>query len=48
LKRFNEEMLRVEELIGLTASRALISRVSGCFLWKDLYALPDINLIKVK
>lgn len=45
---FNKEMLKIEELIELVASYALISGVRECSLWKDFYALPDKSLLKVK
>jgi hypothetical protein len=48
LKRFNEEMLKVENLIKSVAFKALISRVKEKALWKKLYALPDRRLLKVK
>lgn len=48
LKRFNEEMLKVENLIKSVAFKALISRVKEKALWKKLYALLDRRLLKVK
>jgi hypothetical protein len=48
LKRFNEEMLKIEELIQLVALEALINGVNEHFLWNDLYALPNKILLKVK
>jgi len=48
LKGFNEEMLKVEDLIKLVASEALISWVRET-LWRELYALRlDRRLLKVK
>jgi len=41
-------MLKIEELIEPIASKALINRVREHPLWKDLYALYDISLLKVK
>ena len=38
LKRFNEKMLKVKELIELMALETLISEVKGKALWKKLYA----------
>jgi hypothetical protein len=35
-------------LIGLVALEALINRVRECSLWRDLYALHDKSLIRVK
>jgi hypothetical protein len=34
-------MIKVEELIELIASKALISGVKERFLWKEMYDLPD-------
>ena len=48
LKRFNEEMLKVENLIKSVAFKALISGVKEKALWKKLYALSDRRLLKVK
>jgi hypothetical protein len=48
LKRFNKKMLKLEELIELVTSKALINGVREHSLWKDLYALPDRSLLKVK
>jgi len=48
LKRFNEEMLKVKELIELVALKALISGVRECSQWKDLYALSERSFFKVK
>lgn len=41
-------MLKMEKLIELVASEALINRVRECSLWRDLYALPDRSLMRVK
>lgn len=41
-------MLKIEELIEPIASKALINRVMEHPLWKDLYTLYDISLLKVK
>jgi hypothetical protein len=49
LKGFNEEMLKVEDLIKLVASEALISWVREKTLWRELYALQlDRRLLKMK
>jgi hypothetical protein len=48
LKRFNEEILKVDELIKLIATKALISRMRECSPWKDLYVLLDRSLLQVK
>jgi hypothetical protein len=40
LKRFDEEMLKVEELIESLTLEALIRGVNEHALWKKLYALP--------
>jgi hypothetical protein len=48
LKRFNEDMLKVEELIKPLDPEALIRGVKECSLWRDLYALHDRGLMKVK
>ena len=48
LKRFNEEMLKVEELLEQVALEALIIRVREHFFQKKLYVLLDKNLLKVK
>jgi hypothetical protein len=45
---FNEEMLKVKDLIEQVASEALISAVREKTLWKELYALLDRRLLKVK
>jgi len=45
MKRFNEEMLKLEDLIELIALEALISRVREKHLWKELYALLDRRLL---
>jgi hypothetical protein len=41
-------MLKVEDLIKLVASETFISEVREKTLWKELYALPDRRLLKVK
>lgn len=41
-------MLKVEKLIELVASEASINEVREKILWKELYALPDRMLLKVK
>jgi len=41
-------MLNMKKLIQLVASEALINGVRECSLWRDLYALPDRSLIRVK
>jgi len=48
LKRFDEEMLKVKELIESIAFEDLISGVKEWGLWKELYALPNKSLLKVK
>ncbi|KAL9398735.1 hypothetical protein Peur_007696 [Populus x canadensis] len=48
MKRFNEEMLKLEDLIELIALEALSSGVREKHLWKELYALLDRKLLKVK
>lgn len=48
LKRFDEEMLKVKELIEPIALEDLISGVNGWALWEELYALPNRSLLKVK
>lgn len=48
LKRFNEEMLKIEKLIQLVALEALINGVNEHFLWNNLYALSNRILLKVK
>jgi len=48
LKRFDEEMLEVKELIEPIAFEDLISGVKGWALWEELYALPNRSLLKVK
>lgn len=48
LKMFNEEMLKVKDLIEQVASEALINAVREKTLWKKLYALLDRRLLKVK
>lgn len=48
LKMFNEEMLKVKYLIEQVASEALINAVREKTLWKELYALLDRRLLKVK
>jgi len=48
LKMFNEEMLKVKDLIEQVASEALINAVREKTLWKELYALLDRRLLKVK
>ena len=48
MKRFNEEMLKLKDLIELIALEALIRRVREKHLWKELYALLDRRLLKVK
>ena len=41
-------MLKIEELIEHMAFEALISGVMRRALWKELYALPNRSLLKVK
>jgi len=41
-------MQKIEELNEPIASKALINTVMEHPLWKDLYALHDITLLKVK
>lgn len=48
MKRFSEKMFKVEELIELIKSYALISGVKEKTLWKELYALRDRWLLEVK
>ena len=48
LKMFNEKMLKVKDLIEQVASEALINAVREKTLWKELYALLDRRLLKVK
>jgi dihydroorotase len=48
LKIFNEEMLKVKDLIEQVTSEALISTVREKTLWRELYALLDKRLLKVK
>jgi hypothetical protein len=38
----------MKKLIQPVASEALINGVRECSLWRDLYALPDRSLIRVK
>jgi len=48
LKRFNEEMLKVEELFKLVALKALIRGVKEHVLLRKLYALLDRILLDIK
>lgn len=45
---FNEEILKVKELLEIVVFEALIIGVRGRPLWKNIYALPDRSLLKVK
>jgi hypothetical protein len=48
LKRFNEEMLKVEKFIESVNIEALIRKVKEHALLRKLYTLPDKSLLKVK
>jgi hypothetical protein len=48
LKRFGEDILKVEELLESIALKTLIRGVREHVIWRKLYALPDISLLKVK
>jgi hypothetical protein len=48
LKRFNEEMVKVEELLKSIALEVLIGRVREHTLLRKFYALLDKSLLKVK
>jgi hypothetical protein len=48
LKRFNKEMLKVEEFIESINIEALMRKVKEHALWRKLYTLPDKSLLKVK
>jgi hypothetical protein len=48
LKRFNEEMVKVEELLKPTALEVLIGGVREHTLWRKFYVLLDKSLLKVK
>ena len=47
LRRFNVEMLKVEELIEPIVSEALIKGVKEHVLWRELYVLPYRSLFEV-
>ena len=48
LKRFDENILKVEELLESIALKTLIRGVREHVIQRKLYALPDISLLKVK
>jgi hypothetical protein len=48
LKRYNEEMLKVEEFLELIALKVLIRAVKEHVIWSKLHALLDKSLLKVK
>lgn len=48
LKWFNEEMLKVEDMMEPVASKTLISGVKDKILWRELYAMLDKRLLTVK
>ena len=48
LKRFNEEMLQMENLLEPIAHEALIKRVKSEELWKQFNPLHDITRLRVK
>jgi hypothetical protein len=48
LKRFNDEMLKVKELLESIALEILIKGVNKYTLWRKIYILPERNLLKVK
>jgi len=43
LKRFNEKIFKIKELIKLMASKTLISGVKWKALWKELYVLSNVQ-----
>jgi len=47
-KRFNEKILKVEELLEPTFLDALINKGKEHTIWRKLYALLDKRLFKVK
>jgi hypothetical protein len=48
LKRFNEKILKVEELLEPIFLEALIDKGKEHTIWRKLYALLDKSLLKVK
>jgi hypothetical protein len=48
LRRFNEEMLQVEDLLEPIACEALIKGVRNEELWKQLHPLRNRTLMRVK
>jgi hypothetical protein len=48
LKRFNEEMFKIEKLLESVALEALIREVREYTFYRKLNALPDRSLLKMK
>jgi hypothetical protein len=47
LKRFNEEIFKVEEFLELVPLETLIRGIREHVIWRELYALPEKSLFKV-